>query len=286
MTRTERMQLAMTMVNVAIKLSQTLKHGDHDQSTHGNRGGGASAYGNLSKPTSRQINARPDSYVMAQNFEDAKRYAVEAGFPEERFLYEEKEYKFVVNGRQCTAAGTYTPGEQIIRMYDPGLEGASQYSLKTIVNHEVAHYKFDELEHEAQELRNEMADEDFEAVREAYPDRFLPDGRPTTPAQIKHYPALYVTRAIYKNPESNAHFRKLRTGDGVTPYSRDYWKQFEKQGGTDPRMRRAAINETLAEIAGYKAANGGEWPPDTTEDWKVYYDAFDRAFNKIGDGEA
>lgn len=244
---------------------------------HGNQytSGGGRVQPYSRQLTRREIDARPESWVMEQRFNKARKMAETYGFPADRVIYEKNPYNFVVDGRKMSAAGTYSPFEDVIRVYDGGLEDES--FMPQMMAHEVAHYKFNQVDHYAQSTRDELAGNHDEM--DAHPDRFLPDGRVTTPAQIKYYPELYVTRPLDQTRESATQFRKLREGDGVTNYSRAYWKQFEAQGGTDRLMRSNALNETLAEIAGYEARHGS-LPSGMTKEWKTYYDAFKRAYNR------
>lgn len=242
---------------------------------HGNQwtGGGGGEARPYERPIRKyELDARPSSGAKAQLFEDIRSLAEKNGFPPDRVIYQKTPYLFEVNGEQMSAAGAYLPNSEIIEIYDHGLEDPRFAS--TMMGHEVAHYKFAQVSEFSRMSRDELyGNEDEQAT---HPDRYLPDGRITTPAQIKYYPELYVTRPLSGNRESQAQFRKLREGDGVTNYSKAYWKQFEAQGGTDSNMRRNALNETLAEIAGFEASHGTT--PPMSREWETYYDAFKRAY--------
>jgi hypothetical protein len=107
--------------------------------------------------------------------------------------------------------------------------------VRGVLSHEVMHYKF---QHALDEFNGEL-DEIMHDERNGSDSVIKPDG-----SVLEQYAQDYPVYAAMNELMSNKH-QELQDSDGVTSYSREWWKEY--LDGKAPL--RNAIHETLAEIA-------------------------------------
>jgi hypothetical protein len=169
----------------------------------------------------------------------------------------EEKYNFTLNGKQCVAAGlAYT------RDPDPNLRGKiklfpdqiyGEQTAKAVTAHEIEHIKFQNAYDRYQEEFKAVMSEPPPPPRpeaENYWERvggssaiMHPDGSLRAPYD-KKYPAYTLMHEAYFKPAPE----KFVNGDGVSPYSEKYWKQWEEKDKSGVAFF-AAQHETLAEMA-------------------------------------
>lgn len=211
------------------------KHGDHDQSSHGNRGGGETSIGNDVPELS--------AMTVDTNFKQARTIATELGFDPERVTYGGSGYKFTVNGEEFTAAANYNRNNGLVTMFDGALEDAAE--VKQILAHEITHAKFhaivyDKFSAEAVAFSKEYQSASYEVATSM--------ARANGEVQGEYrdkYPVYSALQPYIEGPGMH----KMQESDGVTDYSKAYWQAYEK--GQTTYLN--AVNETLAEIASLKA---------------------------------
>ena len=165
----------------------------------------------------------------------------------------EEGFNFQVADQNYKAAGCFNTETGQITLFAKTIGDANL--VNGLMAHEVMHYKFDFVR---------------TAFRQQY-DQWIEDSRAVgSPATGKTYNDDPMDRAGYLKPEfadkypllkllgrfgvgqpatdpSEYDWRRFSKDDGVTEYSKSYWRQHKESQRTDDYMR--AVNETLAEIA-------------------------------------
>lgn len=231
-----------------------------------------------------RVYEEPTDHQLKQRFEQARSFAEDAGVDGRKYVrYDPNGYKFTLNGRACEAAAIYSPKSKQIQLYDSALKGTT--GLRGIVEHECTHLKFHKVE--------EWGNTALKYQKQANPEEF--DGRKPKKEFEEQYNIVRVMRAQAPTAEGRAYRDQLGKTDGVTAYSREYWKQYDdakRTGTTDrypsmPGMRVTpkildeiqtnAVNETLAEISYLRSYNNDDSVPD---DWQVLLNSLNTSYRE------
>jgi hypothetical protein len=205
----------------------------------------------------------------------------------------EKDQNFVLNGKQYKAAGiAYT------RSTDPALKGTikifpsqiwDEKAAQGVTAHEIEHIKFQNAYDRYQKEREAVMDEPGPPPNpdaEHHWDRvggldavMRPDGMLRPPYDEK-YPVYQLMEQAYGMVGAY----EFAAGDGVSPYSDEYWKQWESNEKTAEYFR-SGMHETLAEMARSKYTTG-KFPEhkgatrkakdDNAKLWRALYRAVDK----------
>jgi hypothetical protein len=168
-----------------------------------------------------------------QEIQDASQVILKkAHIPPNLFKIVDTDYEFMLNGEKHYAAGTHDSQTGMITLYSKRLP-ISQ--VRGVLSHEVMHYKF---QHALDEF-NEELDEIMHDERNGSDSVIKPDG-----SVLEQYASDYPVYSVMNELMSNKQY-DLQSTDGVTAYSREWWKEY--LDGKAPL--RNAIHETLAEIA-------------------------------------
>lgn len=194
--------------------------------------------------TSEKVKAEEErAKALEPELKDWRARAEALGFPPEKVsLY--TGHDFVVGGENLTSGGTaYTDGT--IKMDPKGFIGLSDLSKTSYMAHEVMHQRFRAVKKEAEKELDEAyrlghAGEVSGRLKSEYYDK---------------YPHAATLQKFNDNAEA------YQKEDGVSSYSRLYWKDYA--AGKDVSKytglaRSKAANETLAEIARHVTRFGPE----------------------------
>jgi len=175
-----------------------------------------------------------------------KKVAKRLDYPIEKITISKRKETFTLNGRQFDYAGAaYLEGNRKgeIEIYPLGISiGTSAKEIEGVVAHEIQHQRWQKVsEVWAAENKAVMQDPEIKEQKWEMPggrkvDGMKPDGHLRPPLD-KKYPIyeLFVDFSV----------TDLKEEDGVTEYSRDWWKAFEKGEATSTQT----VHETFAEIA-------------------------------------
>jgi hypothetical protein len=183
---------------------------------------------------------------------EINKVADELGYPREKIIYAGEGHEFTVGGDKYIAGGTYDPVDGTIRLYSGAFpQTVAGPVSKGLVAHEVAHNKWhkflDKRQEQNREVVKRLEEEGKRGVH--YSESFMrPDGKFRSRADARKYAAVAALDDIMQSDE------QLRKMDGVTPYSRSYWKAFENKSTTDNYYK--AVNETLAEVTRLRLNHG------------------------------
>lgn len=225
-------------------------------------GGGVGALG-LSPQASREDRVIASSElkkVRSSVKEDIKRVAEKFGYPDDLMSYEDKGYKFTVDGDNYIAAADYNPFTGKIRFFEGSVTDSKL--AESIVSHEVTHAKFNKFEEEASRQHAEITQRLQEESKRGIPyrDSFMrPDGAFREPKDVVRYKLSDMRDNLTSNWVTS-----LSDSDGVSNYSRSYWKQYYSSHKTKDLL--LAVNETLAEISAKKVKDKNYLPPALWED--------------------
>jgi hypothetical protein len=142
----------------------------------------------------------------------------------------EEQQEFTVGNRKFRGAGSYNPDKKLVSMSkDLPIEEAAE-----LIAHEVMHAKYNAVMkafYEENDRHRAASPEDKKKIAG-------PDGK-IRPEHQKDFPAHSILPKGWWNPD------KLRKDDGITPYSKEWWKA----EGENKANSSTAVNETLAEMA-------------------------------------
>ena len=170
------------------------------------------------------------------------------GFPVEKVhAIDEQGFAFEVNGEMYRAGAQYDPRTGEITIWDT--DSKSDQQLEGILAHEIQHSRWDTYKNEYQrqfiEVQKSVRDSDN---KEDWLIRG--DGSLRNPKDNKKYWAYDIHESFLTQRQR---WERLRKTDGISAYSKSYWKQAEKSGSAWDYDR--AIDETLAEIARIKTGH-------------------------------
>jgi hypothetical protein len=171
------------------------------------------------------------------------------------FSDEDKQFKIGSDDKTYNYAGSYTWGENAVKIYYPH---ASTNFAASATAHEIGHRKLDALR---ARVRDERADAHNEPGPRADPNGkyywqkkgghdavFTPDGTLRAPYD-KKYPFYQAWTQLAELKQD-----KLREDDGVSEYSKQYWDG-NKHGDVPITT---AYHETIAELSRLKFESGGK----------------------------
>lgn len=179
-------------------------------------------------------------------------------FADRHVQYGGKGYKFTVDGTEMTAAGSFTPGEDIIRIYNEGMK--SRRAVAFVMAHEIGHLVYRGIRdtvkmEEDQGWRERALHPSGDVIDVTYEETKDDDGTTTVHMDRPKSTGREDDFPIYREFRDLASYdsklmKKLEEAGGVSDYSRKYWSQYKTTGRTHDLDR--AIDETLAEVAQIK----------------------------------
>lgn len=145
-------------------------------------------------------------------------------------------YDFDLNGQKMTAGGTSNPLTGEIKIYP--VMTVSPMDIAPLLAHEIMHQKFESVWNEYYDQRREALDaSDWSGINHR-------TGAVTKPEIAAEYPMLADISPILGSEDA---VERLEKDDGITDYSREYWKAYD--GGRGTVNFKTAVNETLAEMS-------------------------------------
>lgn len=184
----------------------------------------------------------------APNAESARRYAkaatrvaTELGFdPKKIAVVGEARPKFELNGVMHDWAGAANLKEGTIKLYEPFLYPSS---VEDTIAHEIGHQKFqrfiDDYSAEKAKMDADIEQMTFPPGKDMWDTVMKPDGLLREPYAEK-YP-LYQKYTEVMMPSISENFAK---SDGITDYSKEWWKAWWDQKA----QTNQAMHETIAEM--------------------------------------
>lgn len=194
-----------------------------------------------------------------------KETAEKLGWPLERLKFTNEDYSFELNGKQYKAAGTAhldinAPEGRYITMYSNQLRGDT---IDNVLAHEVGHMKYqtawDNYERERVQVMKELDDT-------PYANRWNTFMHASGELFDEHKAKYPIFTKWFDTWESKG--QQLQKEDGVTDYSRDWWKAYENHTAT----QHQAIHETIAEMNAIYVTTG-KLPGAKV--WKDFYKVVD-----------
>lgn len=228
-------------------------------------------------PTAREQEAAEKLAVARKNEVESKARiaAAQLDFNPDNVEFTDADDTFELNGVKMHFAGSYTRGSAKVKIYHQHVALAS---VAGVTAHEIGHRKLDALRARYRdEYRDMLAEpgappdpqgERWWQQRGGHETVMMASGELREPYASK-YP-------VYHQWETNVELKrdKLRKSDGVTDYSKEYWKGFEK--GEIPIDK--AMHETIAEMTRIKFETGKL--PGSPE-WKTLYKMIEENWSKM-----
>jgi hypothetical protein len=212
--------------------------------------------------------------------------AKKLGFPLDKLSYSDEPYIFDLEGKKVSAAGTAQRSEGTIKIYPAvfreGTPDSVRRSAEMVMAHEVGHIRFEAVYRaRGREMINVNAEPHIGSSANGVTRTVGPmhaDGtlRPGLGLE-KKYPVTAVTAPLDRL------WGKLGKEDGVTEYSRAWWRAYEATEAT----RHVAMHETFAEISMLDYENKKKEKPETLAKlgvkpaWRKLYRAYTKAFEAI-----
>lgn len=153
-------------------------------------------------------------------------------------------YEFSVGDDHYIAAGQFNPTTGRITLYDGAMR--DEATLKSVTAHEAQHVKYHKVKdqvHQEERAAVALQMEHAKAGEGEWNDVMGPSGK-LKPAYADQFP-IYNRMERYYNRDAV----ELERKDGITPYSKSYWKAYKDRKVSFD----TAVNETLAEVASQKA---------------------------------
>lgn len=219
------------------------------------------------RPALVNINAIPSNDELFTQ-DRVLKAANNLGFPPDKIVFDYAEEKFMVGGTEYTLGGRALSDGRV----QINVRGILGGDVEGLTAHEIQHIRFasvlDAYAKDSEAMMKDARVGTFESGRKA-------QGIMRASGELfdefkKDYPVYTELE-----PFINRAAAELAKDDGVTQYSRDWWK--EAAGGT--ASTHSAVNETLSEIARGRAQllQTGIAP---TKVWNDYFDAVESVFNK------
>jgi hypothetical protein len=234
----------------------------------------------------------PELHVEAtQKYEANKKHYTEIGndmikslgYTPGKLTVTDDEYNFTLNGIPGKAAGSADLVTGEVTLYAHQLTGYNDSTLRGILAHEIMHQKFQNVLNEYRKERDEVhADQRNPPGEGGYAPRYVikPDDE-LREEFAPDYPVYAVMEPLLGFSHNN--MDKLAKTDGVTPYSRDWWKAHRNNTATWEQ----AYHETLAEISNLEVTDPAEYKK-VAKPWRdlhkavvtLYRDRERRAWNR------
>lgn len=219
--------------------------------------------------------------------EHVSKIVAELGYDPAKVYYEDTHETFEVAGKPYVSAGcawTSNGGIRGGKVYEIGdiTINARRQIDDTLVAHEVQHQKF--------QVAMDKYNADRDAIRimedpSSGNTRVLNADDTVKPEFKKDYPAFDKLHRFFTQD-----FQKLAKQDGITDYSKQYWKGW-KEGSVSSWL---AMHETMAEISAYfwneDKRQKNEWDPSIdnrtytqppTPLWARFFKASDQVYDKV-----
>lgn len=200
-----------------------------NQWTEGGGGGGSEG--------ESEGSASGGSETISRNISAARSYAQESGFNPDHIEQGGPGRKFTVGGESMEAGAEFHPTTGKISIYDGVLSDPDENFVKGVVAHEINHAKFMSVSEQYDSEKTSLAFNRHKLDRDG---ELLPQYR-------KEYPTYHALHSYFDGDK----YDQLSREDGVTDYSRAYWKGRGLKGS----KRMTAIDETLAEVSYLRAQN-------------------------------
>lgn len=202
-----------------------------------------------------------DQKRFAQVESLAKQVAKDQGYDPDMIEVITQRHDFEVNGQTMHAAGVaHIAGEKkgIIEVYAPGLAPGPGETLtlreisgiQDTMVHEVMHQKFQTVLDAYSEERERVINMPAASLEEVR--RIMAADGSLRPPYDKQFPLYQRLQPLLEGSD-----RHYAMSDGVSPYSLQYWLEWQNNEGAGGAM--AAMHETLAEMARIKQRTG-EFP--------------------------
>lgn len=156
-------------------------------------------------------------------------------------------YDFEVGNDQFIAAGDYNPETNKIRLFDSAFSEDMRGIYLGVVAHEIQHERFAKFMSNYESQHADMIKRLHQEVADGvnWRDSFMrADGSFKTEDDKQRYSAVALHYKYFTNGDD---INTLQNKDGITDYSKSYWKQYDDYGKTDNFFR--AVNETISEVA-------------------------------------
>jgi hypothetical protein len=195
-------------------------------------------------------------------------------------------YEFSVGESHFRAAGQYDSSNRQITLYAQSISNPND--TPGIVAHEIEHASFDQAQRAYQREYEDLIDRSKAAGYSGKENDPLTRGGMLKPERAGQFPAVaamdkYQGRVT---TDSGKVREKLTKEDGVSDYSRAYWKDYGES--KDAVKFERACNETLAEMSRIKLETG-KLPG--TKVWRDYYRdvkksaaRFNALYKSVGNG--
>lgn len=177
-------------------------------------------------------------------------------------------YAFSVGDDNFTAAGQYDPSTGKITLYKGAM--TSEINTKVVTAHEVQHAKYDVVVRKGYEAERVEVMKEFQANNYENADNILSPSGKLRGEYIDKYPLYNAFQPYFEGEQ----FNELVDRDGITGYSKSYWKAYH-----DGKVSsRTAINETLSEVAAQKALGINRDIPNV---WRRMYNDVNSHYKKM-----
>jgi len=181
-----------------------------------------------------------------------------------------EDYSFTLTGTVRHAAGLAHLATGVITLYPERIYSAD--AAVGVAAHEVAHQKYQTVLNFLQKEREALWEADRQAAQQNQPAITNVDGTIKEP-----YRDQFPLVSRFEKHEGPDAVQKRIDKDGVTDYSKDYWKE---AAGANQNLStvRSAHHETIAEMARLEV----ERKPSTAAPvWKSYYKDVMRTYDEI-----
>ncbi len=186
-------------------------------------------------------------------------------FDPERIRFSTEDKEFVLNGMPMKYAGSANLQDGTITLYEKHL---TPETIGGITAHEIGHQRFEAVLNASQVERETLMKDPMEHPKGIIkPDGTLREGL----GLEKKYPLFAALQ-----PYQDARWEELKNKDGVTDYSKAWWKEFEAGKASS----KQAMHETFAEITRLEA-QGTKLTGTVSPVWRGYYKAVNKAYKGL-----
>ena len=210
----------------------------------------------------------------------AEAMAKKLDFDPKKIVYTDEDKEFTLGGVKYKYAGSYQRGEPDIKLYNRQI---TPENVKGITAHEIGHRKFEMLMNQ-RKVQNEMMMQDpgpppdpnhqYWWGKKGGLDAVMTPTGELRPPYDEKYPIVHEWNTIQNTRPS------LEQDDGITDYSKSYWKEWEKgniKTDTAYHETMAEISRAMGSMGKHSAATGSGWRRlyrlqekvwANTEDWQ------------------
>ncbi|MCK9570494.1 phage minor head protein [Candidatus Pacearchaeota archaeon] len=202
----------------------------------------------------------------------AARIAGVLKFPASKISLEAGQKPFIVGGQEYLEAGHYHPtSDQVHLRSEFPWQNTDQ--IVAVTCHEIQHHRWETVQRQLNIESHRLY------ATEGGPSSKLKASGEVKPEFKKDYPVYTAMQKLWVSDISKK--EKLASDDGVTEYSKSYWKDWEdhKHEPYSSTKFDLAVNETLAEMAKVQSQTA-EIPG--TKLWQRLYKSVNSAYAKVG----